>query len=322
MNSHQHITDLCIKKIKDFFNYLKISIKRKIKTPIETIIDEESTINFMNNFVKNINIMESDIIKPFDRGNHYTRMHRMIGRTLSSDEKKIAFKTNIRVFQKLPRSVQTELTFIPDCNLSVIDIFQSDTTYDIFQRVQNLYGYAKYYLKLQKDIKEKQENTQPIEGEVPDGLFGTVKYPHLEDDKQQEVYDDVRKTIGQYESNGLNTALNEVIKELNAPGAVGQEEGMNTIDSAKLMGMATNVAGQLTSKLHEGDITVPELVNDTEMFINDLMNSPMFDGHPDNKQIKQLFGSLMDRVKFMSDNQEEENSMLTQDVDKILGLDD
>ena len=305
------LTHFCLKKIKDLFDYISVSIHRNVQIP-----EVEDTVEFMNTYVSNIDIMETQVIKPFDRGNHYTRMRRMVGRTLNAEEKELALRTNIRVFQKLPKSVQDELCFIPDCDLSIVDVFKSNSTYDLFKHIQDLYAYAKYYLKLTKAVKEQENNPQ----EIPEELFGTVKYPALSDDKQEKVYDEVRDTINQYESKGLNTALGEVIKELKAPGTVNQEEGMNIIDSGKLMAMASNVAGTLTNALNDGETTVSELVNDTDAFITDLMDSPMFANHPDNKQIKQLFGSLMERVKFMNEADTENNSMLTQDIDKILGL--
>lgn len=313
-----NLTYFCLQKIKDFFNYIKLTVNRKIQIP--NINDEHSSNEFISNYVNNINIMESEIIKPFDRGNHYTRMYKMIGRTLSSEEKALAFKSNIRVIQKLPKSVKIETTFIPNCDLNIIDIFESDATYDLFEHVQNLYAYCKYYLKIRKQLSNKESEINTEDEQLPSGLFGEVKYPSLSKDKQNEVYEDVRKTIGEYNSSGLDTALNEVIKELETPGAVNEEEGMNTIDSSKLMGMATNVASKLTDRINNGDMSVPELVSDTENFINDLMKSPMFDGHPDNEQIKSLFSNLMNKIKFMNEADQEENSMLVQDVDKILGL--
>lgn len=307
------VVDFCLNEIKDFFDYIQANTNRLIQVP--TIDDEESATSFMENYVNNINVMESEIIKPFDQSNHYTRLSKMVSRGLTSEEKELAFKQNIRVFQKLPRDVQLELTFVPDCDLNIVDVFEGELTRDLFARIQKMYGYGKAYLSIvDSDLYQARNNSSGVEGME-------VKYPALSDDKQEEVYKEVTDHIGQYESDGLNTALGEVIKELKAPGAINQEEGMNSIDTTKIMGMATNVAGKLTEKIQTGEMTVQDLVSDTESFINDLVKSPMFDGHPDNAQIKNLFGSLMDKVKFMADGHEEENDPLTQDIDKLLGLD-
>ena len=308
MNSD--LVNFCLNEIKDFFNYIKISLNRQIKIPI--IESEENATSFMENYVNNVNVMESEIIKQFDQSNHYTRMHKMISRSLNSDEKESAFKRNIRIFQKLPREIQYEMTFIPDCDLNFVDIFESDTTYDIFHKIQKMYGYAKVYLSV-----NKPSTPQPnISGLPMEGM--EVKYPSLSSDKQEEVYNEVTNHINKYDSDGLNTALSEVIRELKTPGAINQEEGMNTIDTGKIMGMATNVAGKLTEKIQTGEMTVQDLVSDTEHFINDLIKSPMFENHPDNDQIKGLFGNLMEKVRFMSDGHIEENSDLVKDIDAIL----
>lgn len=306
------VLNFCLNEIKDFFDYIQVGTNRLVQIP--TIDDEESAKSFMENYVNNVNVMESEIVKQFDQSNHYTRFRKMVSRGLTSEEKDAAFKQNIRVFQKLPRDVQFELTFIPDCDLNIVDIFEGELTYDLFKRIQKMYGYGRAYLSIINSDTYKEKHH-------PTGVEGMeVKYPALSDDKQEEVYKEVTEHINQYESDGLNTALGEVIKELKAPGAVNQEEGINTIDTAKIMGMATNVAGKLTEKIQTGEMTVQDLVTDTEHFIDDLVNSPMFDGHPDNTQIKGLFGSLMDKVKIMAEGHQEANDPLTQDIDKLLGL--
>ena len=183
------VINFCLNEIKDFFDYLQVGTNRLIQIP--TIDDDESATSFMDNYVNNVNLMESEIVKQFDQSNHYTRLRKIISRGLTSEEKDSAFKQNIRVFQKLPRDVQLEMTFIPDCDLNIVDVFESDVTSDLFARIQKMYGYAKAFLSIiNSDIYQARSHSKDVDGIE-------VKYPALSEDNQDKVYKEVTKQINQ-----------------------------------------------------------------------------------------------------------------------------
>jgi len=262
-------------------------------------------IEYVTQFVKNIEIFETQIVTEYDTFRKHTTLNELLSLKADKSEKRKKLIENITIYQRMPIQVLSQITILPQINLSFQDIFSKLEAKEIFQlynKIKNIYAYSTICLRIIK--KNKPNSNKKV----------------LDTEQQQEIFDEVRDHVKQYNSNGLNTALDEVIgalnnnKDCNINNIVA--EGTNNVTSGKVMNMAKNVAGKLTSKIESGEVQVDELVDSSKTFINSIINSQMFKSHPDHQQVEEMFSSLLDTVTYLSEAHKEDEA--SKGVDKIL----
>jgi len=283
------------KKVLEFLNSLRsrfrnnvelVNLIKSMKMPenyelTRQSIDSIKFMQFIKILISNVKTLEDNIIIEYDSFNKYTKFDKLLSKAVPKDQKKVKMHENIRVLQKLPSGVSTQITLIPFVStLTLVDVLP------LFDSIKTLYAYGKVYLKLLNDMfKEQVPKTSP---EMHDKIFSEVK-----------------SHVKQFNSNGLNIALDEVFSALSTNTDCTLDDvvvdGMNSVTSTKVMDMAKKVADKLTNKIESGEVEVEELVDSSKSFINNIINSDMFKNQPGNEQVKDMFGSLMDTVTELSE---------------------
>ena len=208
-------------------------------------IDSIKFMQFIKFLISNVKTLEENIIIEYDSFNKYTKFDKLLSKAVK-DQKKAKMYENIRVLQKLPMTVSQQITLIPFISsLTLVDILP------LFDSVKTLYAYGQVYLKLLNDMfKEQAPRTTP---EMHDKIFSEVK-----------------SHVKQFNSNGLNVALDEVFSALSNNSDCTLDDvvvdGMNSVTSTKVMDMAKKVADKLSNKIQSGEVEVEELVDSSKKF--------------------------------------------------------
>lgn len=289
---NNEINNLLTEVQTENFNIIKENNDELVIKTFRNDIKNLTSMKFISHLQNNIKILETNIIIEYDSMNKYTSFEKLLSKSIHKDHKLTKLIENIRVFQKIPVNISEQITIIPFVeSLTLTNLLNVNETFQMFQNIKTLYAYAHVYLKVIDQMFEKYD--QDINNDGND----------LE--MQEKIFDEVKTHVEQFESKGLNLALDEVISELstNKECSINNvvAEGMNTITSTKVMDMAKKVADKLSTKIQSGEVEVDELVDSSKNFIGNIINSDMFKNHPNSAQVEGMFSSLMDTVTQLSE---------------------
>lgn len=271
-----------------------IFINHHVKDFIEALY----VVKFNRIFVNNINNFEEHIIKTYDTLGHYKQFNYLLSQKIPTDKKKMIDIRNLKVIRTLPTKITKDIKLIPNINLNIHEIFSNIAMYN---SIKTMYGYSNVYLKVINNIFDKYKSS---------------------DVEQDLVFDHVREHINSFNSKGLNIALDEVIAELSGGGDCSLEkvihEGKNAINNGKILQMAQKVATSIHSKIEKNEVEIDDLVNSSQSFIKNLVNSSMFKGHPQNKEIEDMFTQLIGSVEYLAKVHKENKEDNVDGIDNIL----
>lgn len=283
----------------EFLNELKVCFNTaSIKDVIKRMDNDDFVVQFGDMVNNNIRTFE-DIVKDFDSLNRYTLMANI--KTLNDN----VIRTNLSILDLLNDNIRSQVYLFPDIDVNLLMLLNQQES-QIFDLYKKLVLYNKYFLITKKLMISKQTTN----------TFNTSNI-----DKEQ-IFSDVREHVSGLQNNGLNTAVNEVISELGTNGGFEglMAQGMNNITGGKVINMAKRVAGNLSQKVESGEVDLKELVDGSKGFINNIMDSPMFNSHPDSSNIKNMFSELLHTVEELGDAHKENTE--SKDIDKLLGIED
>lgn len=257
------------------------------------------TNSWRDDFLENIRVFEDNIIFEYDVSSRYTKFEKILSQ---KEERNDILTRNIDIINIIPLSIVKQILIIPKIKLSLYDVLNEKFTtvknHIIFiNELCEIYNYCIIEKRMIEKLIAQYKN--PIDN---NGL-------KIDEKEKNQILSHVRNHVNSYNSTGLNHTLNEVLSELET-GPCDLEnivsEGVSSVTSGNVMGMAQSVATKLSSKIESGEMNINELVKSSEMFINDLQNSDMLNRHPESDKIKDMFSSLMSTVKDLSKAHEED----------------